>query len=73
MFALHKSDEAIRIRDSKTGQESSFDPKTGEKQWGDLDLPAEEVLYKAWRQTQPPVSDVVLRKMFAKLRAGETG
>lgn len=60
---LTRTDEEIRIFDNATGKQGSFDPDTGVKLWGNLEMEPDEVLFQAWRQTQPPKkSDVVLRR-----------
>jgi hypothetical protein len=63
MLALHKGETEIRVRNTETGQDSAFDLITGAKIRGDLDLPAEQVLFMVFRQCREG-TDAALRKQF---------
>ncbi len=52
-IALSKHGDVIYVLDKETNQQSKFCATTGEKIRGDLEMTPDEVLYRAWAQTQP--------------------
>jgi hypothetical protein len=64
-LTLVQLEDEIRIRNSTTKEDGSFDPTTGVRFRGTLDISPQDVLYRAWRQKQSPkFSEIQLRKMW---------
>jgi hypothetical protein len=60
-----RSNKVIYMRDIRTGEEGQFSLTEGTKISGNLDIPADDVLFLAWRQKQSPsISDKELRRRW---------
>lgn len=65
-LAICRVEDVISARDADSGAEGRFSATTGERLSGTLDLPPDEVLYRAWAQTQSPrIKEPQLRAMWA--------